>query len=329
MQLAVLNPGSRDSKQSFPNHAGTPDDRVHAPVNYHAYAACTQGSFHPDVKSIPENTRAVLILLGNSTRPALRALEALRAQGRTVAVSWKESGAGQVARRLDDPANLEGFRRVCSMAGAAISSTPELVPLYRAAGCARVEYIPTPYPVDDARWDFSRPLRDRSGIFIGTREWGVPSRAHASALLQACATGAPVTVCNPEGRRGRKRLAALECPNLRVIEGRLPYTEYLRAMASCRVVFQQDTSQVPGQVAGDALLCRMPCLGGNGAVDRDAFEPDDLALLLRDDAAWQRAVDRSQERARNYLAFAPVAARLRAFYQSLENRLAASSRRDC
>lgn len=318
MQLAVLNPGSRDEEQRFPDHAGAPDDRVHAPINYHAYAACTQGSFHRDVKSIPATSRGVLMLLGNSMRPALRALEALLGQGRKVAVSWKESGAGQVARRLDDPANLEGFRRICAMAGAAISSTPELVPLYRAVGCARAEYIPTPYPVDDARWDFSRPLHERSGIFVGTREWDVPSRAHASALLQACATGVPVTVCNIEGRRGRKRLAALGSPNLRVLEGRLPYTEYLRAMASCRVVFQQDSSQVPGQVAGDALLCRMPCLGGNGAVDRDAFEPDDLASLLRDDAAWQRAVDRSQQRALERLAFAPVAARLQSFYESLD-----------
>ena len=320
MHLAVLNPGGNDKEQSFPDFAGAPDNRVHAPVNYHAYAACTQGTFSRDQKAIPQHATNVLMLLGNSMRPALRAIDALRARGCKVAISWKESGAGQVARRLDDPKNLEGFRRICALADGAISSTPELVPLYLAAGCRRAEYIPTPYPVDDPRWDFGRPLRERSGIFVGTREWDVPARAHASALLQACATGAPVTVCNVEGRRGRKRLAALGCSNLRVIEGRMPYTDYLQAMASCRVVFQQDTSLVPGQVAGDALLCRMPCLGGNGAVDRDAFEPLDLVELLRDDAAWQRAVDRSQQRANASLAFAPVARRLLSFFDSLPRR---------
>jgi hypothetical protein len=317
MHLAVLNPGGNDKEQSFPDFAGAPDNHVHAPINYHAYAACTQGTFSRDHKAIPQHANNVLMLLGNSMRPALRAIDALRARGCKVAISWKESGAGQVARRLDDPKNLEGFRRICALADAAISSTPELVPLYLAAGCRRAEYIPTPYPVDDPRWDFGRPLSERSGIFIGTREWDVPARAHASALLQACATGAPVTVCNVEGRRGRKRLAALGCANLRVIEGRMPYTEYLRAMASCRVVFQQDTSLVPGQVAGDALLCRMPCLGGNGAVDRDAFDALDLVELLRDDAAWQRAVNRSQQRANASLAFAPVAKRLQSFFDSL------------
>ncbi len=317
MHLAVLNPGSSDHDLLFTDGAGAPDDRVHAPVNYHAYAACTKGSFCRDVRSLPSQSRDVLLLLGNSMKPALRALDALRTRGCRVAVSWKESGAGQVARRLDDPANLEGFRRVCAAADGAISSTPELVALYRAVGAKRTEYIPTPYPIDDARWDFSRPLAQRSGVFVGTREWDVHSRAHASALLQACATGAPITVCNVEGRRGRKRLAALGCANLRVIEGRLPYTDYLRAMASCRVVFQQDSGQVPGQVAGDALLCRMPCVGGNGAVDRDAFEPSDLGQLLADDGAWHLAVERSQARAMKQLAYAPVAARLQSFFASL------------
>lgn len=314
-RITVLNSSGRDRFQSFEDGAGAADDRVHAPVNYHAYAACTRGVFCRDVREIPPQIGGVLLLLGSSLRAAARALEALRARGCTVVVGWKETGAAQVARRLDDPATIEAFRRICAGCDGAISSTPELVGLYRAAGCRHVEYIPTPYPVDDARWNFSRPLPERRGVFVGTREWGVHPRAHASALLQACATGVPVTVCNTDGRSGRRRLAALGCANLRVIEGRLPYTEYLRTMASCRVVFQQDASQVPGQVAGDALLCRMPCVGGNGAIDREAFDSEDLARLLQDDDAWLSAVKRSQARAAEKLAYAAVAARLRAFFE--------------
>lgn len=315
MHLSVINPSGRDRLQLFHDGAGVPEDRVHAPVNYHAYAACTHGLFCREEREVPDHAMAVLLLLGSSLRAAARALDALRARGCTVVIGWKETGAAQVARRLDDPATIETFRRICAGCHGAISSTPELVGLYRAAGCRHVEYIPTPYPVDDARWNFSRPLPERIGVFVGTREWGVHARAHASALLQACATGAPVTVCNTDGRRGRRRLAALGCANLRVIEGRMPYTEYLRTMASCRVVFQQDASQVPGQVAGDALLCRMPCVGGNGAIDREAFDDEDLARLLQDDDAWLGAVKRSQARAAEKLAYAPVAARLRAFFE--------------
>jgi hypothetical protein len=317
MQLAVLNPGGRDHEQHFPDGAGAPDAAVHAPVNYHGYAACTGGGFFRDARAIPEEMRAVLLLLRSDLKTALTALKALRAQRKVVAISWKESGLHQVAAQLNHATRLAAFREICSLADGALSSTPELVPLYRAAGTKTAEFIPTPYPVDDPRWDFSRPLAKREGIFIGTREWDVPSRNHAAALLQACATGAAVTVFNVDGRAGRRKLDALGCKQLRVIEGRLPYPDYLREKAKCRVVFQLDTSAVPGQVAGDALLCRMPCIGGNGAVDREAFADGNLDMLLRNDAAWHAAVGDSQKRAIERLSFSSCAERLSTFFASL------------
>ena len=318
MQLAVLNPGGRDRGQRFPDGAGAPDARGHAPVNYHAYAACTRGGFFRDANAIPGEMRAVLLLLRSDLKPALAALKALKAEGRTVAISWKESGQHQVAQQLNSAANLALFREICTLADGALSSTSEVVPLYRSAGAKAAEFIPTPYPVDDARWDFSRPLAEHAGIFIGTREWDVPSRNHAAALMRASALGVPVTVFNLDGRSGRKKLDALGCASLRVIESRLPYPDYLREMAKCRVVFQLDASAVPGQVAGDALLCRMPCIGGNGAVDRAAFgESADLSALLHDDGVWRAVVETSQARAQSSLSFAVCAGRLRNFFCGL------------
>jgi len=317
MQLAVLNPGGRDPEQRFPDGAGVPDARVHAPVNYHAYAACTAGGFFRDAHAIPGEMRAVLLLLRSDLKPALAAVKTLKAQGRIVAVSWKESGQHQVAKQLDSAANLALFREICALADGALSSTPEIVPLYRAAGARVAEFIPTPYPVDDARWDFSRPLPERSGVFVGTREWDVPSRNHAAALLRASKLGVPVTVFNLNGRGGRKKLDALGWVSLRIIEDRLPYSDYLCEIAKCRVVFQLDASAVPGQIAGDALLCRMPCIGGNGAVDRLAFGESDVELHLRDDAAWKSEVEQSQARAREALSFSAVARRLTRFFGGL------------
>jgi hypothetical protein len=318
MQVAVLNPGGRDAEQLFPEGAGTPDDRVHAPVNYHAYAACTGSGFYKDAARIPESTRAVLLLLRRDLKPALKALTALKAAGKTVAISWKESGQHQIARQLDQAETLSLFREVCAQSDAALSSTPELVSLYREAGSRVSEFIPTPYPLEDSRWDFGRPLSERSGIFIGTREWDVPTRNHAMALLGAVKLGVPITVCNVDGRTGRKKLAALGWENMRVLEGTLPYTEYLREMSKCRIVFQRDASAVPGQVAGDALLCRMPCIGGNSAVEQMAFTGEgDPARLLRDDDAWRAAVEDSQAHGVSKLGFGAVATRLAAFFQSL------------
>ena len=317
MQFAVLNPRGRDPERHFRDGAGAPDDRGHAPVNYHAYAACMGGGFFREVSAIPGDVKAVLLLLRSDLKASLVAMKALRLRGKTVAISWKESGQHQVAQQLDSAKNLAMFREICASADAALSSTPELVPLYRSAGARVAEFIPTPYPVEEARWDFSRPLAGRSGIFIGTREWDAPSRNHAAALLKACALGGAVTVFNLDGRAGRKKLDALGCVRLRVIDGRMPYTDFLREMAKCRVVFQCDASAVPGQVAGDSLLCRMPCIGGNGAVDRLAFRDCDTEWLLRDDAAWSAEVERSHARAIEALSFSAIARQLRGFFGGL------------
>jgi hypothetical protein len=318
MQVAVLNPGGRDAEQLFPDAAGTPDDRVHAPVNYHAYAACTSSGFFRDDTRIPEECRNVLLLLRRDLKPAIKALRELKARGKIVAVSWKESGIHQIARQLDSASTLALFREACAEADGALSSTPELVGLYQEGGARTACFIPTPYPVDDPRWDFGNPLTERSGIFIGTREWDVPTRNHASALIRAVGLSVPVTVCNIDGRSGRKKLAALGSANLRILEGRLPYTEYLREMARSRLVFQRDASAVPGQVAGDALLCRMPCVGGNSAIEQLVFTGDgDIERLLRDDDAWRAAVEASQAHALAKLSYRAIAPQLADFFSSL------------
>jgi hypothetical protein len=206
---------------------------------------------------------------------------------------------------------------LCAEAHGALASTPEAEAFYREAGATAVEYVPTPYPIDDPRWNFSRPLAERAGIFIGTREWKEPSRRHEQALREAVALNVPVTVVNESGWFGSRRLKSLGVAPERILR-HMPYTEYLGAMSRCRVVFQRDSSAVPGQIAGDALLSRTPCLGGNGAVDREAFaDPPGIETLLHDDAAWHQAVERSQTRAAERLSFAVGAARLQTFFERI------------
>lgn len=315
--LEVLNPGGGDPHQTFADHAGTPGEGAHPPVNYHAYAACTAGSFHRDLKTIPADHRFVLLLIRRDLKLCLKALVALKEQGKTVAVSLKESGTHQVAALLADSTKTALFREICSRADFCLSSTPDLVPLYLGVGARRAEFLPTPYPVDDPRWDFSRPVAKRRGIFLGTREFDVPSRNHLAALLAARQLDEPITVCNVDGRRGRRLIQSLgfDEGQLRIIEGRLAYPEYLKLIAEHRIVFQLDRSAVPGQVAGDALLARVPCIGGDGAIDRLAFPclsgfgktpEDSLAIatqLLKDDEANAQAIAQSQQHARERLSF--------------------------
>jgi len=319
----VLNPGGRDANQSFPNGAGTPGDAGHPPVNYHGYAACMRGSFLRDLDVLPPGTQTALVLLRKrNLRQVLKVLAKLKSQGVRTWVSLKESGAHQVADFLTSYDRSLLFHEICARADGYLSSTPELESLYRAAGCRDGCFLPTPYPVEEPEWNLGVPLENRIGIFVGTREFDVPSRNHWHAVAAAAALGReleiPVAVINNSGRHGLRLLKAIRADNpfLHVIVGPLEYRAYLKLMAAHRVVFQLDTSAVPGQVAGDALLCRMPCVGGNGAVDRVAFgNTADQALeitrkLLTDDSAWRVAVEDSQNAAKQRLSFSAARALL-------------------
>jgi hypothetical protein len=338
MKLAVLNPGGNDPFQAFNDFAGPVNDRIHAPVNYHAYAACTGGGFYCKTSTIPEDQKQVLVLLRHDLKAALTAVRDLKAMGKTVAISWKESGLHQIALQLADPKNFLLFKQICGLADGALSSTPDLLPIYTGSGAQIAEFLPTPYPVDDPRWDFSIPIEERSGVLIGTREFDVPSRNHLAAILSAVQLNQPITVLNQDGRAGRKRVEAIG--GVRILEGRLAYSEYLRMMARHRLVFQLDRSAVPGQVAGDALLCRVPCVGGDSAVERVAFPAlcgggvRDMRLLLqiaRDLLAspecLAQAIEDSQKAAREAASFGTVAVGLAAFFKTLATNRSVQSDR--
>jgi hypothetical protein len=338
-RLTVLNPGGRDPKQQF-HSLPAPGEGAHPPTNFHAFAACTFGAFHRDTRGALDEKTPVLLLLRSDFRASERALTDLKKEGCTVAVSLKETGLHQIAHQLRDPAKLSRFIKIVTQADVCIATTPEAAEIYQRVRSkhdhATVVFIPTPYPIEDQRWDFSMPRNEQSGIFIGTREWEVPSRNHFAALLVArelCeATGEPVTTVNLDGYKGRRLLGELNFPEgkLRLIEKWKTYPDYLRDVARHKIVLQLDRSHVPGQVGGDALLCRIPCVGGDGAIERIAFskmcgqgrtinEVASMALdLLKNPELREVVVAESQERARERLSFEPVRTQLAKFFANVQ-----------
>src|SRR3954469_15922889 len=251
MQLAVLNPGGKDPNQTFPDFAGAPGDTAHPPVNFHAYAACTAGGFYRHDEAIPAEAKNVLMLMRGNLKSCRQPLIEFRRGKKVTVVSLKESGLFQAGALLSGAGRLQLFQEICGKADAAISPVEELLPIYRAAGLRVVEFIPTPYPIEDERWNFARPFEERMGIFVGTREFDVEARNHLAALLTiqplAAAMGEPVTVINTNGWRGRRLLAKLRHSEggRRGIEARQPYPAYLRLIAIHKVVFQLDSGVVP------------------------------------------------------------------------------------
>ena len=322
MRIDVLNPDGRDAPVDYRHSVGAPDASVHPPVNYWAYAAATGGRFHQSLSTLTEPSDAVLVLLRRRNGAALKALAALKSAGRRVLVSWKETGTHQIEQQTRWWLQRATLRRALKLADGAIATTEASIAEYRRFASANfpVHNIPTPYPVDVPAWDFSVPVEQRRGIFVGTREFDVPSRRHADALQLAAELArkarVPVTVMNTDGPRARRRVEDLmRGVELRLIEQRLPYPDYLRMLAAHRVVLQRDASQVPGQIAGDALLCRIVAVGGNGSSERVAFPEyaslnDDPATLLQaalrlltDESAYREAVTRSQQLAAKNLSF--------------------------
>src|SRR5437763_6951382 len=218
-RLSVLNPGGRDLEQYFDEPVG-PTDIGHPPINLHAFAACTRGSFHRATKNAIEEKRPILLLLRGNFRATERALEECHREQRTVAVALKETGLHQIAQQLSDPRKLARFVRIVAQADGCVSATPEAADIFRRArpdhDADTVAFIPTPYPLEDEQWKFTVPPGQQRGIFIGTREWDVPSRNHFGALLLAreicVASGEPVTVFNLDGRKGEKLLEELKFP---------------------------------------------------------------------------------------------------------------------
>src|SRR5947209_8341039 len=339
-RLSVLNPSGRDVEQYF-DQLSTPEATTHPPVNFHGFAACTRGSVHRATKNAIDEKRPVLLLLRGNFRATEKALTECRSGKRTVAVALKETGLHQIAEQLRDRGRLSRFLRIVSAADGCLATTPEAAEIFRRvrtkSAADTVAFIPTPYPLEEKAWDFAVAPNQQSGIFVGTREWDVPSRNHLAALLLArelCReNGEPVTVFNLDGRKGMKLLEELQFPSgkLRVHQKRLPYSEYVREIAKHKIVLQLDRSRVPGQVAGDALLARTICVGGDGAVERVAFanycgegrttaQLKTLALeLLKNTPARATAIVETQWRAAERLSFQAIRKQLAIFFSRLAN----------
>jgi hypothetical protein len=116
---------------------------------------------------------------------------------------------------------------------------------------------------------------------------------------------------------------------LRILDERKPYLDYMREVARHKIVFQLDRGRVPGQVAGDALLCRTICVGGDGAIDRFAFPQtcgegrtsNELAAiaadLLKDTNKRATLILETQWRAMEQLSFQAIRPQLQTFFERL------------
>ncbi len=337
--LAVLNPKGRDPFLDYHDGPESYENGVHAPVNFHAYAAATYGAFYNSADELlkqKDRFDAVLVLIRRRTWITLTAVKQLKAAGMRVIVSWKECSHNQVSRQLRNARTIRAYGEILALADGILSPTLAWPPRCGSVGqnefWQKLKFIPTPYPIDFSSWDFSTPTESRIGILIGTREFKTESRNHIQAITRAASLAHEfsiprVTVINSEKKCGLAMLAELESSFpagcLRIIKNPLPYLDYMSLLSSHRLLYQMDRSTVPGQVAGDCLLARNICVGGSSSIEKIAFTEysDDgsirlkemferVAHLLQDEDVMERAIAKSQKRARKKLSFEAITQQL-------------------
>ena len=322
MPLFVIDCGGRNLNQWFWDGPPSPVEKGHAPIGFHALAACSGGAFLRDMDELPKAPQTVLLLLRpQSLNKIYKLFKKLRAGRHRVIVSLKDLDTMQISETLQDVDTWRLFSKIVSHADAYLAPTYESIDLFVAAGAKRGSVIFTPYPLEYPEWNFSQFLANRSGVIVGTHEFNIASRQHLQALTSLARSGIPATVVNTGGRKGESLISSIS-GNFRIIEGPLPYVKYLRLLANHRVVFQLDAGRDAGRVAGNALLCRMPCVGGNGLVDRLVFPKITngnhsyiesikvLNELLTNDTFWTQTVEEAERIGLEKLAFAPIAAQI-------------------
>ncbi|MCG8599604.1 MAG: hypothetical protein MI807_05640 [Verrucomicrobiales bacterium] len=334
--LAVLNPKGRDPHLDYSDGPDGYEKGVHAPINFHAYAAATYGAFFDSVEDVlkqKDRFDAVLVLIRRRTWITLEAVQELKSKGMRVIVSWKECSHNQVSQQLKTARAIRAYGRILELTDGIISPTLAWPPRCGKVGqnefWRKLKFVPTPYPVDFPSWDFSTPADSRVGILIGTREFKTEARNHIHAITRAASLAHEfniprVTVINSEKKRGLAMLdelaSAFPPGCLRIIEKPLPYLDYMSLLSSHRIVYQMDRSTVPGQVAGDCLLARTICVGGSSTIEKIAFTEysddgsirlkdmfDRMVHLLHDEGALEKAIEKSQKRASKRLSFEAVA----------------------
>jgi hypothetical protein len=212
------------------------------------------------------------------------------------------------------PKALSALKQLFEICDGILSPTEDLCPLLKwiAPEHTPVEFIPTPYPLHLSEQIELTSNAAKQGIFIGTRETHTVSRHHIHTLAIARelseVTGRHVTFIDSSSGKSNALLKTFDLQS-KPFETLKPlsYLNYLKTISKHEIVIQLDESHVPGQVAGDCLLAKTCCIGGNGQIERmthpcPSVQPSELYQLalerLKDPASRDLQVSQALSHAR-------------------------------
>lgn len=313
---------------------------IHPPINFHSFAAASNSAFHQSLQTLPNKNASsnfiILLLLRKNTKNTYKVLDYLKKNNYKVMVSWKETGDFQINSQLSNAKSLEYYFKILKQSDYILAVTKNnyniLECLCEELGILKNKliYKPTPYPFDTDIWqkilsDFT-DLNKRDGIFVGTRDFHTSTRLHLETIFLSCQLAQKLNckisvIENSKNKSMAKKIIKIikdylkNSQKLNFVDKPLPYYDYLKLMASHKIVFQLDQSNVPGQVAGDALMSKLLCVGGNSEISKIAFNKFSsenntyselfkvAQKLLADKEFYNEMIIESQEIGRNVLGF--------------------------
>lgn len=208
----------------------------------------------------------IILLVNESPIELMPFVKKLKTMGKIVVVGYHE-GFGDIMTKLGHPSYDVWFRELKELvteSNAYWNVIPSASSVFLSLFRKPVLNVLHGVPLNE--WDHGliKPIEEREGIFVATRTFDQRlGRNHIAALAVAdlaahmlqthvtCITEQPV----PDIVKNFERV--------QILQGPLSYMKWLDVMSQHRVVFHYDCSHTLGQVAMDALLVDVPCLGGN------------------------------------------------------------------
>ena len=270
-RLTVLNPGGRDPAQDFSSGAIAPNDREHAPVNFHGYAACTGGAFQRDVGArdrakatgAPAPARQIS---ENAARPD--ELKRQRTNGRGCVEGNRSAPDRAATRGSRNARNVSA--RSSQAADGCLAATPEALAVLWADG----EFIPHALSGAAIRAGIFRDPLTNDAAFLSARGNGTCLRGIISPrLLMARRSGRTVTVFRRKSARAAARSGARSA---------VPWRAPAASSDGCLIAiisrrwrgtrsFCKPTKRGPGTGGGRRAALPHALCGGDGAIDRLGF----------------------------------------------------------
>lgn len=260
--------------------------------SFHSLAVAAQGEFFvynkPGWQGVFKYEN-IIILVKDTPKAVLPLIKQLKKAGKRVLVGFHENGdyLSQIIISQPSPDEfwLSHFAELVEESDGLYSIMPSKESIFEWFFNKPVFSTLHAAPYDEWRHNFSVPRKDRKGLFLATRTFNQFLRRNTFEGLMIAMTAMSkinnekndtedhVTVVCEDSFHFDRIFSFFRHKNvpLDVVKGPLPYEDWLKLIAKHKMVFQFDYSNTLGQVAMDAALVDVPCIGSNTEVSRAAI----------------------------------------------------------